>query len=70
MSGFPEALRGGLPGWVAWVARDADGAWWGFEVEPLPHDSGWYENEVGRYVRIARAAPGPGDWRSTLERLR
>ena len=49
---FAIAYRMVLPGgWVHWLAQDADGAWWGFEVEPLMHDSGWYENEVGRYIR-------------------
>jgi hypothetical protein len=57
------------PAWVAWVAQDADGVWWGFEVEPLQCDTGWYENEVGRYVRIRAGEPNPA-WRSTLERLR
>lgn len=56
---------GRLPSWVAWLAQDADGAWWGFEHEPNRHDSGWYENEVGRSVRLARTAPDP-DWRHTL----
>ena len=23
------------PDWVAWVAQDASGDWWGYEVEPL-----------------------------------
>lgn len=64
-----DDARAGLPGWVAWVAQDADGTWWGFEIEPLPHDSGWYENEVGRCIRIERTALDT-DWRSTLERLR
>jgi len=69
MSAIPQAYRLGLPGWVAWVAQDADGVWWGFQVEPLQHDVGWYENEIGRCVRIVATKPEP-DWRSTLERLR
>jgi len=53
---------------VAWVAQDADGVWWGYEAEPLQHASGWYENEVGRCIRIAGGQPNP-DWRNTLEAL-
>ena len=36
-----------LPHWVKWKAQDADGAWWGYSVEPLEFSKGWYENEVG-----------------------
>lgn len=46
-----------VPAWVAWVAQDADGAWWGYEAEPNLMDRGWYENEVGRIVRLGRTAP-------------
>lgn len=54
-----------LPGWVTWVAQDADGTWWGYEVEPNKQDKGWYENEVGRIVRLGRTAP-PDDWEKML----
>ena len=37
-----------LPSWAKWIARDDNGSWWCYEVEPLRHDNGWYENEVGR----------------------
>jgi hypothetical protein len=57
-----------MPGWVRWIAQDSTGAWWGYSVEPLRNDSGWYENEAGRYVRLGRTAPG--DWRNSLERVR
>ena len=63
------AALNALPGWVRWIAQDADGTWWGYEVQPLQHDCGWYENEVGRSRRILRAAVG-GDWRATLVRMR
>lgn len=55
------------PDWVGWIARDADGTWWGYSVEPLRHDSGWYENEVGRCIRL-----GSGDaagWEDSLRRV-
>lgn len=45
------------PPWVRWIAQDRSGAWWGYSVEPLRHDSGWYENEVGRCVFLGRGEP-------------
>lgn len=57
-----------LPKWVKWLAQDADGSWWGFEQEPLRHDIGWYENEVGRYIKLS-AGPGNPDWRNTLHKI-
>ncbi len=54
------------PAWVRWIAQDADGAWWGYSVEPLQHDTGWYENEVGRCLALGRGEPNP-DWRETLQ---
>jgi hypothetical protein len=40
---------------------------WGYEAEPNKQDHGWYENEVGRIVRLALSAP-PDDWEITLTR--
>lgn len=57
-----------LPAWAAWLAQDADGAWWCFEAEPNQHDRGWYENEVGRYLKVGHDAPNP-DWRDALVRV-
>lgn len=34
-----------LPEWAKWISRDKDGACWAYEVEPLQHHKGWYENE-------------------------
>jgi hypothetical protein len=59
----------GLPSWVSWLAQDRDGTWWGYEVEPLQFEHGWYENEVGRRRRICSFAANP-DWASTLRRIR
>ena len=67
----PEDLRDALddacPDWVTWLAQDADGCWWGYEVQPLPHDTGWYENEVGRSVRLCRSIPN-NNWHGSLLR--
>jgi hypothetical protein len=57
-----------VPEWVAWIAQDADGALWGYEAEPNKQDRGWYENEVGRIVRLGQTAP-PADWETTLRRI-
>ena len=54
-----------LPAWVHWLAQDADGTWWGFEVEPNQSHHGWYENELGRYRKLCQDAPNP-DWAASL----
>lgn len=46
-----------LPAWVNWLAQDADGTWWAFEVEPNQSHQGWYENELGRYIKVVAAQP-------------
>ncbi|MCK4585781.1 MAG: hypothetical protein KAU29_00450 [Gammaproteobacteria bacterium] len=56
-----------LPPWIHWLAQDADGVWWGFEVEPLQADHSWYENEVGQYLRLEAGKPNP-QWRNSLRR--
>ena len=45
-----------IPHWVNWLAQDADGTWWGYQVEPLQNHSGWYENEVGQIIKLYSAA--------------
>ena len=57
-----------LPGWARWIAQDADGAWWAFEVEPLQFHKGWYENEIGRSKRILTDEP-PQNWQQTLQKI-
>ena len=57
-----------LPAWISWLAQDADGTWWGFEVEPNQSHQGWYENELGRYQKLSQAEPNP-DWQSSLTRV-
>jgi hypothetical protein len=55
------------------IAQDADGTWWGYQVEPnLSHQS-WYENEVGHIVRLGVRLGEKGqklDWVSTLKRVK
>jgi hypothetical protein len=55
------------PAWVRWLAQDADGTWWGYEAEPNQMDRGWYENEVGRIIRLGQTA-SPESWEATLTR--
>lgn len=57
-----------IPVWVHWIAQDSSGAWWGYAVEPLRNDTGWYENEVGRFACLE--ATTPADWQNSLERVR
>ena len=57
-----------LADWVRWVAQDADGTWWGYEHEPNLADIAWYENEVGRQLRLGQTRPS-GDWTSTLRKI-
>jgi hypothetical protein len=56
-----------VPDWVRWVAQDGSGVWWGYSVEPLRNDNGWYENEVGRYVRLG--VDNADDWQQSLARV-
>jgi len=58
-----------LPDWVSWVAQDADGTWWGFEIEPLQSHNSWYENEVGRCMKITLQPPNP-NWSKTLRKVK
>jgi hypothetical protein len=37
----------------------------GHEAEPNQQDRGWYENEVGRILRVGKTAP-PEDWQTML----
>jgi hypothetical protein len=55
-----------IPRWVRWMAQDADGAWWGYEVEPHQHNQGWYENELGRCVCIKKESPNR-NWQHSLK---
>ena len=64
-----EPVTDKLPEWVVWLAQDADGVWWGYEVEPLQYHQGWYENELGRRVRVRRDAPNT-NWADTLHKCR
>lgn len=57
-----------LPNWVKWKAQDANGAWWGYSVEPLEFCEGWYENEVGQRIKIEQTSANP-DWKNSLIKI-
>lgn len=57
-----------LPSWVKWKAQDADGAWWGYSVEPLEFNKGWYENEVGQRIKLEHTQVNP-NWKSSLTKI-
>lgn len=49
-----------------WVAQDANGNCWAYEVEPHQHCSGWYENEIGSLVFLFQGEPN-AYWHETLQ---
>ncbi|MDH5231159.1 MAG: hypothetical protein OEZ58_01240 [Gammaproteobacteria bacterium] len=53
---------------IRWIAQDSDGVWWGYTVEPLRHEHGWYENEVGEYERLGVNAEE--NWQNSLKRVK
>jgi len=57
-----------IPDWVNWIAQDANGVIWGYEVEPLQHHQGWYENEVGRSIKLDVQVYNK-NWANTLTKL-
>jgi len=64
-----DVSRFNLPDWVRWIAQDEDGAWWAYECEPLQHDKGWYENEVGRQLKLLSMDANP-EWEATLKKVK
>jgi len=57
-----------IPDWVCWIAQDADGVWWGYEVEPNQSHISWYENEVGKSIRLGKTSANMG-WVTTLKQI-
>lgn len=57
-----------IPDWVKWLAQDADGHWWGYEVQPQEFSQGWYENELGRRICLKKSSQNP-KWANTLIKL-
>lgn len=51
------------------AAKAATSTLWGDEAAPNQQHNGWYENEVGRIVRLGQDAP-PADWTTMLIKRR
>ena len=62
---YNKSMHTDIPQWVQWLAQDADGQWWGYEAEPNRSHNGWYENEVGRFIRLDRGEANP-EWAGSL----
>lgn len=65
----PDFEKLNLPDWVKFIAQDSDGSWWGYSVEPLQNHRGWYENEVGRHIKLLSADEDSGcvpAWQDSL----
>lgn len=63
-----KALQFILPKWIQYIAQDADGQWWGYEAEPNLSHISWYENEVGRILKLESDLPN-SNWTQTLQKL-
>lgn len=57
-----------IPIWARWIAQDEDGTWWAYEAEPHIAERSWYENEVGRSVRLVQKS-AQIHWHKTLHSL-
>jgi len=57
-----------LPDWAQYIAQDADGQWWAYEAEPNQSHNGWYENEVGKILKLDKGKCNP-EWVHTLSKL-
>jgi hypothetical protein len=66
-SSVKEALPFIIPEWVYWIAQDESGVWWGYSVEPLRNDHGWYENELGKYLPLGETETT--NWTESLSRV-
>lgn len=64
----PDLSGVSVPEWVRFIAQDIDGSWWGYSVEPLQNHRGWYENEVGEYIRLKQGEASES-WCESLIRL-
>lgn len=48
--------------------KDANGIFWVYEVELLQQTNCWYENEAGKYQKIALNEQA-SDWQQSLTRV-
>jgi len=64
-SSRPDFSSVDVPEWVRFIAQDSDGSWWGYSVDPLQNHRGWYENELGKNVKLLQGKV-VGDWRDNI----
>lgn len=57
-----------LPEWAQYIAQDADGQWWAYQAEPNQSHISWYENEVGKILKLQRGQPNT-DWVKSLQKI-
>lgn len=57
-----------LPEWAQYIAQDADGQWWAYEAEPNLSHISWYENEVGRILKLNSEQPNI-NWLQSLQKI-
>lgn len=57
-----------LPEWAQYIAQDADGQWWAYEAEPNLSHISWYENEVGRILKLDGGKPNV-NWLQSLQKI-
>jgi len=58
-----------IPAWARWMAQDADGGWWAYEHEPNLGDRSWYENEVGRSIKLFDE-PADSGWKLKIKQIK
>lgn len=61
----PDFSNVNVPAWVRYIAQDSDGVWWGYSVDPLQNHRGWYENELGKNIKLLHSEV-MGDWRENI----
>lgn len=63
-----EGMAIKIPENFNWIAQDANGNYWAFEVEPNQHSSGWYENEIGESKFLIAGQANP-QWQNSLQSI-
>ena len=63
-----EGEQSEVPAGLPWIAQDADGPWYAYDVEPLdphPKDPGRWNTEPCELAYFITATPPNLDWRQT-----
>jgi len=51
-----------------WIAQNANGIWWGFEIEPVLGGEDWENQQNGMKILLKEEA-GNSNWKETLQKL-